>query len=741
MVFQAIKHNSQGFIYLSFDVRVDESFDAEDVIVLDFRPDFATGPAHNVNERRIDIFPVFAGTGGGNHPVGGSCVGVTGSAQPDDNLPVPMGFPPSTNFHTRTNRCPQNVEYRKWNMGTSQWDSMPAISNAEIRVRSWDLGMTNKNWSVEIKLPTQRTGPDGGGVDWIDFANNFAFYYDVIRVCDSGICSNTSGGGGSGNPSQGFYTVQYTWPRADYSVNPPTRVIQDPAMGPSIDLATFEIPPSWLGEAIMGPGGSCQGVRFQNGSQGIGIKTAPSPAPLITTINGALGATNVFTARVVNDGAGPAPGVKARFRIANWGVIGDADAPWDDVPAKPPSSGNTNPVGGMTGITIPTGATPTDLSMSWTIDSGDRDQFKVNGGTRDPHQCVYVTLSSTQDVDFADSSVHNNFEFVGLSSFDDEAEINGKGFVPPESGTIQDFLLRTYSIPTYSLRAGDDGGPGTVPNRPKRQSDQIRPTPENISALEQTIYARQSAESKLITTWLWGMVGYRRGSGTLTIGTKKFRVYQPVGSFGYGAEHGGPIKELKASVAGTGLKPITGDGYQLPVPDGGVVRLKVRLEAVEPGGGGGGTNGKFAVFFHGGVNFPHGNFGNIFDPGFSFNGGLEYAATNYFSLEGIFGYHRFRGRTFGSVSVADLNVFQFSGNGKFYLVPPGSVRPWVNFGIGAYKFESGPTRFGGNVGAGLQFKLTPKFALEGAYNLHAVTSSFGSDAKFSTLQGGVRFWF
>jgi opacity protein-like surface antigen len=161
-----------------------------------------------------------------------------------------------------------------------------------------------------------------------------------------------------------------------------------------------------------------------------------------------------------------------------------------------------------------------------------------------------------------------------------------------------------------------------------------------------------------------------------------------------------------------------------------------------PGGGTGGSGGggpmtKFAVFLHFGAAFPHGNFNNVFDPGFSFNGGLEYAVTDYFSVEGIFGAHRFENSFVGGNNV---DLFQFSGNGKFYLSAPGTVRPWFNFGVGAYKFDPGSTRFGGNVGTGLQFNLTQKFALEAAYNFHAVSTT-GTSTRFSTLQGGFRFRF
>src|SRR5213079_1647476 len=112
----------------------------------------------------------------------------------------------------------------------------------------------------------------------------------------------------------------------------------------------------------------------------------------------------------------------------------------------------------------------------------------------------------------------------------------------------------------------------------------------------------------------------------------------------------------------------------------------------------------------------------------------EYIATSHFSVEGIFGYHHFTGTIAGH-----LNLYQFSVSGKSYLTN-GTLRPFVNFGISAYKFGSGPTKFGGNVGTGLLYNLTSRVGLEGAYNFHSVSTPGGA-TKFSTLQVGVRFLF
>jgi lysyl endopeptidase len=150
------------------------------------------------------------------------------------------------------------------------------------------------------------------------------------------------------------------------------------------------------------------------------------------------------------------------------------------------------------------------------------------------------------------------------------------------------------------------------------------------------------------------------------------------------------------------------------------------------------TPGKWAVFLDAGAGFPHSPYSNFLNTGFSFNAGLEYMVTSNFSVEGIFGYHRFPSSFVG----AHTNVFQFSGNAKFYLLPsPNTVRPFLNGGIGAYTFSPGTTtRFGGNVGAGLLFELTPRVGVQGSYNFHMINTS-GTAFKFSTVQGGVRFVF
>jgi len=132
---------------------------------------------------------------------------------------------------------------------------------------------------------------------------------------------------------------------------------------------------------------------------------------------------------------------------------------------------------------------------------------------------------------------------------------------------------------------------------------------------------------------------------------------------------------------------------------------------------------------------PHGTFGNSFNTGFSLNAGLEYLVTSHFSAEGIFGFDHFPANV-GSGS----DLYQFSANGKFYLTSGGPFRPYVNGGIGGYKFSPGSTYFGGNFGGGVLREFGPHWGLQASYNFHAVNTP-GAATEFSTVQGGIRYQF
>lgn len=161
---------------------------------------------------------------------------------------------------------------------------------------------------------------------------------------------------------------------------------------------------------------------------------------------------------------------------------------------------------------------------------------------------------------------------------------------------------------------------------------------------------------------------------------------------------------------------------------------------------GGGEFKRWGLSLHAGASIPHSDFGDLRKTGPNFGVDLEYRFNKYFSLEGIYTFHRFGGERLGPfgpgnvfIDIPDLNLHQISVNGKIYG-GTSPVRPFFNLGGGAYKFDPGEFRGGVNLGGGLQYDVTPKFAVEGAYNFHSVFGIF-DEAKFSTVQAGVRFRF
>jgi hypothetical protein len=144
--------------------------------------------------------------------------------------------------------------------------------------------------------------------------------------------------------------------------------------------------------------------------------------------------------------------------------------------------------------------------------------------------------------------------------------------------------------------------------------------------------------------------------------------------------------------------------------------------------------GKVAVFFDAGVGIPHGTFSSAFNTGFSLNAGL-----GVHRHESLLGRRNLWLPPLSRQRRQFFESYQFSANGKVYLTCGGSLRPFVNVGIGGYKLSPGSTYFGGNFGAGVLKELTPHWGLQASYNFHVVNTP--GAATISTIQGGIRFVF
>jgi hypothetical protein len=337
-----------------------------------------------------------------------------------------------------------------------------------------------------------------------------------------------------------------------------------------------------------------------------------------------------------------------------------------------------------------------------------------------------VTLDSTSgNVDFINKTAIQNMDIVHASIFQRDAEINAKGYPPrPDNadGTHNtDQLFDLHIITSQEILRQGQAASANYPGQVGQSSAEGR--------------------GKVISQLTWVAQGCRHTGRYMKVDEREIEICDPLSGFGYVIRHAGAtqVKKWNVRFSGPGLTPVPGQDntYQIHVPQDGVATVTTFAEPEEGGGGGGGKR-HFALFLDADGNFPHGRFGQAFDPGFSLNAGLEYIVASHLSVEGIFGYHRFPGTI-----TRDLDVYQFSGNAKVYLTT-GTFQPFVNGGIGGYRFTLGSgsssTYFGGNVGGGVLYNLTTRFGLQGSYNFHVVNTPVEA-TKYSTAQGGIRFVF
>jgi hypothetical protein len=536
--FQCLKHNTQDFIYLSFVVRRDTGFQDQDRIVIVFHPNYATGSATKTGEeRRLDILPNSTGTG----------VAASGN--------------------------PRTTEFYKWNTaGSGSWQNtggIAAITGAEVKCKSWDLGVNNKNWSVEVKLPTSIAA---GGANWVNFTSSFGFYVNVIRLCSGTECTTDP------TPFDG-HSFQFTWPRANYATG--DRLISGVI---SVDQAV--IPPAFLGQAFFASDPGCAGVagvKFQSGAASIGILSGGSITSNIDANN-----KNVFVGRVVNTAGMNANNVEASFRIANWGIGPGVNDKWNLVP---PDAGKSNP---SAPAVIPAGGGPVDLTTEWTLDAAEKALYGTPPAKPlSKHQCIWVLLDSVSAVDFVESSIRRNCDFVGLSEVEDTAEISGDGYPPPPGGSADQEMLLVVSQARRARLVQKNQAKDFHTRSQERMA-----TSRAFSAgktfrepggwLGNLLALVQNAISGLtvVYDWYWVTDGYRKTEFEFTVGGKRYLIHEPVGAFGHIAEHEGLVSAFEQSVTpvpgDAGRFEKTGaDSYRLRVPNGGKAHVVTRLKAVE----------------------------------------------------------------------------------------------------------------------------------------------------------------
>lgn len=550
--------------------------------------------------------------------------------------------------------------------------------------RVWIIPATtpgeNHQWAVQMRVPLTDTTNINNGIN-IDPTAAFNMWYEVRTDTPDSV-------GGLG-------FIQYNWPRSasttfsNFKEEYPATTVWG-----EFRLRTDPADPHCAA--------NCVSLAY------LDIGTTNSPSSKIS-----LDQDNIFYARPYNNtgDAIPAGGIKADFRIANWGSLAD----WNDVPATSTlwelipdgTDADSNPDGeNVTNIGPIPNSTKADASSNliqfkWAPKQADKDLF-INGKKR-LHQCMYVELKGSGMV-FCNKSVYRNMDFVKASKFTRVADLSVVGLPSLTSSLKRDvyLYLEKQNMPEFIT--------------PRQKRSGYVTGKDNLESID---------INNTIATYVVHV--YHDTGQRYTINGKQNIVLRPQSPFGYFINHEGGLEGWKDSLTGDNLIKIAPNWYKIAVPNNGVATVTTTIKAINP---------KFAVSARLGMDLPHGIFNNMVNPGLSLNVGLEYLLSSYFSLEAIFGYHKFADGGLGK----DQDIFQFSGNLRYFFPVSSRFRTFINSGAGIYKLDPGNTKSGFNFGTGLDFYLTTQFALEAAYNYHTVNTT-GANLNFSTVQGGLRYRF
>ena len=134
-----------------------------------------------------------------------------------------------------------------------------------------------------------------------------------------------------------------------------------------------------------------------------------------------------------------------------------------------------------------------------------------------------------------------------------------------------------------------------------------------------------------------------------------------------------------------------------------------------------------------GPNFPVGDLSQLFDPGFSLSFGAERTLPHDVSLVAVFGVHQFYS------TAQNRHVLQAGLNLKYAVFHWPDKFAYLQGGASWYRPQGGSNGGGANVGAGLQWTLAPKFALDLHGDYHRFQSSIGrlESGSFVAVQLGL----
>ena len=380
----------------------------------------------------------------------------------------------------------------------------------------WAWATAGQEWAVAMRVPLIAAGDlTNAG---INLASPFRFWWELQVTSGATI----------------VYGPRWPFNAPDFATNGPG----DPAM-------------NW-DDAHIGADPSCAGVSVEWSDIG---SANPGGAHQVD-----INAPNLLHVDPGNTGAAvPANRILARFRIANWGSSTNWLAIVPDGAATPevPDTG---------GIGAGAIGTPVHghIQFPWTVPPALRAAFV--DGTRDRHQCMLVELSGA-NVTFVRDSAFRNMQFVGASTFTDEAEVSVEGLVPIGGGKRRTYLMLSLTnMPEFV--------------EPRRPEEPDRTDPDGpVVAVEKDGAGDPDAAFRFEPTYVVQVfhdTGRRR-----EIGGRQLRVVEPAPNYGYVVDHQGALHGWDAAVSGSALTRLAENLWEATIADGGHIKVRTRIVARE----------------------------------------------------------------------------------------------------------------------------------------------------------------
>ncbi len=524
-------------------------------------------------------------------------------------------------------------------------------------------------WYVELKIPTT-----GDGVNWVGLNDDFMFYFNVCKVNNESIT-----------------VTEFTWPEVAPNIT-----------GNIYEQLHFS---NDFGLAHKGLTSNCQGILIESGAD-IYTDNRPydheikfdDPGDSIDWDNYTNSHTNKLFANVTNTYPDPVSGVKAIFKIANWGLGNE----WQSIAND--SNGES-----INSDIIDGNGNNKEFYTYWKLNDQpnggqvrqymETESFQNNGKF---HNCIMAELDAPSGVNIINKSRYTNMEIVSASEFSRYATIGTYSFgLPPEGDTLHRILLK---VSKTEMSKSSDNKTNTDYLKLKKDNNTKVKGDKKTSCLNYTVH------------------GYRYTGKQLIINETAYDIVDPVGAYGYVVCHDAPVKKWKTSLEGAEMISPNSNTYELEIALGESAFVKDVIKPIEY---------RLSLSLHGGYSIPSGTFANNFDPGLKIMADIGYHFSDKWALVALIGYNDFKSKTVGIADNYWINIFT---NLRYYWPFSYPFSAYLGVGPGIYIPEKGNNEFGANAGVGVNYKVNSMLSFELGMDHH---QSFNNDVQFLQNHIGV----